>query len=208
MIADMALGDAPDRKKLLLVGATTGYQTHVFAKAAERLGFKLVLGTDRCHVLEDPWGDHALALRFEDPEQSAEVLATEAGVTGMVALGDGPAYIAALAAERLRIPYNSPDSVLACHDKFMARERFRAAGLLVPEFSRGHRTGRRAGRRQRPISRGAKAVGAIGQPRSDTGEQSQGIRDRVSPHREAAGRSGDRAVEGAAKPLHPGRELY
>ncbi len=79
-------------------------------------------------------GAIALALRFEDPEQSAEVLATEAGVTGMVALGDGPAYIAALAAERLRIPYNSPDSVLACHDKFMARERFRAAGLLVPEF--------------------------------------------------------------------------
>jgi len=136
MITDMALGDVPNRKKLLLVGATTGYQTHVFAKAAERLEVDLVLGTDRCHVLEDPWGDHALALRFEDPAQSAEVLASEAGVTGIVALGDGPAYIAALAAERLKIPYNSPDSVLACHDKFMARERFRLAGLPVPEFAR------------------------------------------------------------------------
>jgi predicted ATP-grasp superfamily ATP-dependent carboligase len=136
MIADMARSQSPIRKKLLLIGATTGYQTRVFAEAAERLGFDLTLGTDRCHVLDDPWGDQALALRFEDPAQAAEVLASTPRVDGIVALGDGPAYIAALAAERLNIPYNSPDSVLACHDKFVARERFRAAGLLTPEFSR------------------------------------------------------------------------
>ena len=124
------------RKKLLLIGATTGYQTRVFADAAERLGFELVLATDRCHVLDDPWGDHAIALRFEDPQAAAEVLAAEARVDGVVAVGDRPAYLAALAAERMGIPYNSPDSVLACRNKFIARERFRAAGLLVPEFYR------------------------------------------------------------------------
>ena len=55
---------------------------------------------------------------------------------GIVAVGDRPAYIAALAAERLGIPYNSPDSVAASRNKFLARERFRAAGLLVPDFHR------------------------------------------------------------------------
>jgi biotin carboxylase len=85
-------------------------------------------------VLDDPWGDQAIALRFEDPESAAEVLAAEAQVDGIVAVGDRPAYIAALAAERLGIPYNSPGSVLACRNKFIARERFRAAGLLVPQF--------------------------------------------------------------------------
>ena len=30
-----------DRKKLLLIGATTGYQTHSFTNAAERLGIDL-----------------------------------------------------------------------------------------------------------------------------------------------------------------------
>jgi len=125
-----------DRKKLLLIGATTGYQTRVFAEAAERLGFELVLATDRCHLLDDPWGDHAIALRFEDPQAAAEVLAAEARVDGIVAVGDRPAYIAALAAGRLGIPYNSADSVLACRNKFLARERFRAAGLLVPQFHR------------------------------------------------------------------------
>jgi biotin carboxylase len=125
-----------DRKKLLLIGATTGYQTRVFAEAAERLGFELVLATDRCHVLDDPWGDHAIALRFEDPQAAAEVLAAEAHVDGIVAVGDRPAYIAALAAGRMGIPYNSADAVLASRNKFIARGRFRAAGLLVPQFHR------------------------------------------------------------------------
>ncbi|HWY46446.1 MAG TPA: ATP-grasp domain-containing protein [Bryobacteraceae bacterium] len=125
-----------DRKKLLLIGATTGYQTRAFDDAAERLGFELVFATDRCHVLDDPWGDHAIALRFEDPRAAAEVLAAETGVDGIVAVGDRPAYLAALAAERMGIPYNSAGSVLACRNKFLARERFRAAGLLVPQFHR------------------------------------------------------------------------
>ena len=125
-------------KRLLLIGATTGYQTRAFAGAAERLGYELVLATDRCHVLDDPWGDHAIALRFEDPAGAAATLAAQAKVDGIVALGDRPAYIAALAAERLGIPYNSPDSVAASRNKFLARERFRAAGLLVPEYRKVH----------------------------------------------------------------------
>ena len=124
------------RKTLVLIGATTGYQTRVFAEAAERLGFDLVLATDRCHVLEDPWGDHAIALRFEDPAGAAGAIAAQTRAAGIVAVGDRPAYIAALAAERMGIPYNSPASVLASRSKFLARERFRAAGLLVPEFHR------------------------------------------------------------------------
>jgi biotin carboxylase len=124
------------KRRLLLIGATTGYQTRAFAAAAERLGYELVLATDRCHVLDDPWGDGALALRFEDPLGAAETLASEACVHGLVAVGDRPAYIAALAAERMGIRYNSPDAVAASRNKFVARERFLAAGLLVPSFFR------------------------------------------------------------------------
>ena len=125
-----------DKRRLLLIGATTGYQTGAFAEAAKRLGFELLLATDRCHVLDDPWGDHALPLRFEDPEGAAHTIAADAKVDGIVAVGDRPAYIAALAAQLMGIPYNSPDSVLACRNKFLAHERFRGAGLLVPEFHR------------------------------------------------------------------------
>src|SRR5258706_6277496 len=95
-----------DRKKLLLIGATTGYQTHVFTDAAERLGIDLLLATDRCHVLDDPWGDRALALRFEDPEQAARTIAESVKVDGIVGVGDQSSYIAALAAEKLGLPYH------------------------------------------------------------------------------------------------------
>ena len=61
------------KRRLLLIGATTGYQTRAFAAAAERLGYELVLATDRCHVLDDPWGDGALALRFEGNNVSGRV---------------------------------------------------------------------------------------------------------------------------------------
>jgi biotin carboxylase len=122
------------RKKLLLIGATTGYQTRSFAEAAERAGFDLVLATDRCHVLEDPWGDQAIPLRFEEPQQAAEAISGEIGMDGIVAVGDRPAYIAALAAERMGIRYNSAESVLTCRNKLLAREHFRAAGLAVPYF--------------------------------------------------------------------------
>jgi phosphoribosylaminoimidazole carboxylase (NCAIR synthetase) len=123
-------------RRLLLVGATTGYQTRLFAEAAIRLGYDLALATDRCHVLDDPWADGAIPLRFEDPEGSAETLASESRADGIVALGDRPAYIAALAAARMGLRYNSPESVERCRNKFLARDRFRAAGLLVPEFER------------------------------------------------------------------------
>jgi hypothetical protein len=71
-----------------LFAATTGYQVHSFAEAATRLGFELVLATDRCHVLDDPWGDHAVALKTEDP-------ATRGPFDGVLAVGDEPAVEAA-----------------------------------------------------------------------------------------------------------------
>ncbi len=127
-------------KRLLLIGAKTGYQTRAFAEAAVRLGLNLTLATDRCHVLENPWGDDAVALEFKDPENAARKLAEEGrfdgGFDGIVALGDGPAYLAAVAAQHLNIPYNSPQSALNCSNKFLARKCFYDAGMLTPNFRR------------------------------------------------------------------------
>ena len=74
-------------KRLLLLATKTGYQTRAFAEAARRLSVEVVYGTDRCHVLEDPWGDQALPLRFEDPEGAAEAVESFPRCDGIVALG-------------------------------------------------------------------------------------------------------------------------
>ncbi len=47
----------------------------------------MFLATDRCHVLEDPWGDGALPIRFDEPEQAAALIAG-IRVDGIVAVGD------------------------------------------------------------------------------------------------------------------------
>ena len=122
--------------RVLLVAATTGYQTRMFADGARRLGFDVALATDRCHVLEDPWGDHAIPVRFEDPYGSSDILNRAGQFDGIVAVGDRPTFLAALTAEALGIPHHPPAAVSACRDKFLARQAFQAAGLPVPEFFR------------------------------------------------------------------------
>jgi len=108
----------------------------MFQDAAERLGIELVLATDRCHVLEDPWGDRAVPIRFESPETAAGLLKGAGKLDGIVAVGDRPAYVAAVAAAGLGLRFHSPDAVSASRHKFAARERFRHAGLPVPDFYR------------------------------------------------------------------------
>jgi biotin carboxylase len=124
-------------KRLLLFTAKLGYQTRSFEEAAHKLGVQLVYVTDRCHQLEDPWGDHAVAVHFESPEDAAyTVMEAVRGqqVSGVLALGDRPAAAAAYAARGLGMEYNHPAAVEACRSKLRMREVFRDAGLHVPWF--------------------------------------------------------------------------
>jgi biotin carboxylase len=124
-------------KRVLLFASKLGYQTRSFDEAATRLGVELVFVTDRCHQLEDPWGDRAVAVRFESPESAAQVVIESPRaqrVDGILALGDRPAVAAAYAARSLGIHYNHPLAVEACRSKLRTREVLRDAGLPVPWF--------------------------------------------------------------------------
>ncbi len=121
--------------RMLLFAATTGYQIRVFAEAARRLNVDLTLATDRCHVLEDPWGDRAIPVRFGDVQWSLDALRGKR-FDAIAAVGDEPAVLAAEAASALGIPFHPPAAARACHDKYAARRLFEAAGLPVPQFFR------------------------------------------------------------------------
>ncbi len=123
--------------RLLLFTAKLGYQTRSFDEAARKLGIELVFVTDRCHQLDDPWGDRAIPVHFETPDAAAyAVLETVRGqnVDGILALGDRPAVAAAYVARGLGILHNHPAAVEACRSKLRMREVFREAGLRVPWF--------------------------------------------------------------------------
>jgi ATP-grasp domain/L-amino acid ligase C-terminal domain 2 len=124
-------------KRLLLFTNKLGYQTRSFEEAARKCDTEIVYVTDRCHQLEDPWGDRAIPVHFESPQAAAATVIEKLRaqkIDGILALGDGPAVAAAYAARELGIPHNHPASVEACRSKFRMREVFRDAGLQVPWF--------------------------------------------------------------------------
>lgn len=121
--------------RVLLLSTTTGYQLRSYDEAASRRGVELVLATDRCHHLDDPWRDRAIAVRFYEPSSSLEAIerAAAAGAfSAVLSVGDRPTVLAARAAVRLGLPGNPVDAAAASVDKFETRTRFASAGLIVP----------------------------------------------------------------------------
>lgn len=124
-------------QRLLLFTAKLGYQTRSFDEAARKLGVDLVFVTDRCHQLDDPWGDRAIPVHFESADAAAPAVleaVRDQSIDGILALGDRPALTAAYVARGLGIQYNHSASVEACRSKLRMREVFREAGLRVPWF--------------------------------------------------------------------------
>ena len=115
--------------RVLFLASKIGYQTRVFVEAAERLGYRIQLATDRCHRLADPWGVGALAFDFDDPSA-----VTVEGFDGILAAGDAPAYAASMIAARHGLRYHPPDAVAASRNKYEARQRFVLKGA-VPSIS-------------------------------------------------------------------------
>jgi predicted ATP-grasp superfamily ATP-dependent carboligase len=122
---------------LILLASKLGYQTRSFAEAARRLGVSVIIGSDRCHQLEDPWADGAVPLHFEEPRNAAAFLAEAVRgkqVGAILALGDRQTVTAAHAARLLNLAYNSPEAVENCRSKLHQREILQKAGLPVPDF--------------------------------------------------------------------------
>jgi hypothetical protein len=99
----------------------------------------VTLATDRCHILDDPWGDRAIAVKFDQIEESLKAL-RGLRVDGVAAVGDRPAVLAAAAAEMLGVPFHTESAARACHDKHASRQLFQAAGMRVPTYFRASLT--------------------------------------------------------------------
>ena len=115
--------------RILLLATTTGYQTRAFGDAAERLGVDLLFATDRCDVLEDPWRDRAVPIRFSDESASARAIievARTSPLDGVLAVGDRPTVIASLVQEGLGLPGHPSAAAAAARNKLLTRERLRA----------------------------------------------------------------------------------
>jgi biotin carboxylase len=123
--------------RVLLFATTTGYQTRMFGEAAERLGVDLVFATDRCDMLDDPWQDAAIPVRFYDEEHSVETVLERARtnpVNGILVVGDRPTTIAAMVGESIGLTGHHAAAAAVARNKLLTRERLRDSDLLVPWF--------------------------------------------------------------------------
>src|SRR5579862_9659232 len=131
-------------RRVLILASKMGYQTRAFAEAAKKVGVEVIFGTDRCHKLEDPWADGAMALHLERAEEAAREIVESireragegerSGVDAILALGDAPTAAGARAAEELGLRGNAAGAVAVCRNKREQREVLRAAGVRVPRF--------------------------------------------------------------------------
>jgi biotin carboxylase len=118
----------------MLLFTTTGYEAREFVDTARQLGLDPILGSDRCHVLPDPWQDAALALPFDRPQEAAQHLVNYArtqAVQAIVPVGDSAVLTAALASQALGLPHNTPQAAVASRNKFIMRQKLQQAGLRV-----------------------------------------------------------------------------
>src|SRR5262245_3329519 len=125
--------------RVLLLATTTGYQTRSFGEQAAGLGVELVFATDRCEMIDDPWRDGAIPIRFYDEDRSvASILesARSRPIDGILVVGDRPTVIGARVAHALGLPGHPPDAAAIARNKEMMRLRLRDAGLPVPPFIR------------------------------------------------------------------------
>jgi biotin carboxylase len=122
-------------KRVLILTTTTGYQTRMFERAAERQRIELLFASDRCDQLDDPWRDGAIPVRYHEEWRSADAVlkvVEQRPVNGVLALGDRPTVLAAHLARLLHLPGNPPEAATAARDKRLARDRFRRALLAMP----------------------------------------------------------------------------
>src|SRR5262245_19474025 len=124
-------------KTVLLIATTTGYQIRSFGEAAQRLGVRLLFASDRCDQLEDPWWDQAIPVRFHDEPRSLTAIGAALSgerPDGVLAVGDRPTILAALAAEAFGLPGHPPQAARATRNKLESHTALLAAGLNVPSF--------------------------------------------------------------------------
>jgi biotin carboxylase len=122
--------------RVLLIIPTTSYRATDFLAAAESLGVEVAVAAEEPLPLVEP--ERFVAIDCEHPEEAARAiveLATATPIDAIVPVDDAGVVIAALAAQKLGLPHNSPESASATRDKALMRQLLAAAEVDQPAFA-------------------------------------------------------------------------
>ena len=126
------------KPRLLLLVPTSTYRADAFVRAARRLPVDLSLASEAESSLSHLQPLALPSFDFDDPIAAAaraRRFARKTPVHAVVAVDDRSVLAAAAIAEALGLPHNPIDAVRATVNKYLARERMRAAGVPIPKFA-------------------------------------------------------------------------
>ena len=126
------------KPRLLLLVPTSTYRADAFVRAARRLPADLSLASETESSLSRLQPVDLPSFDFDDPIAAAaraRRFARRTPVHAVVAVDDRSVLAAAAIADALGLPHNPLDAVRATVNKYLARERMRAAGVPVPKYA-------------------------------------------------------------------------
>jgi biotin carboxylase len=126
------------KPRLLLLVPTSTYRADAFVRAARRLPVDLSIASETENSLSHLHPVDLPSFDFDDPigaASRARRFARGTPVHAVVAVDDRSVLAAAAIAEALGLPHNPIDAVRATVNKYLARERMRAAGVPTPKYA-------------------------------------------------------------------------
>jgi phosphoribosylaminoimidazole carboxylase (NCAIR synthetase) len=124
-------------ENLLLLVSKKSYRAHDFLEAAQKIGVRVIVGSNHRQVLADLVPGNTLFLDFHHPEKSVrEIVAFSRinPISTIVAAEDDGALLAAQASEALGLVSNSVESVRATRNKYLLRRILTESKILQPSF--------------------------------------------------------------------------
>ncbi len=125
-------------KRVLLILPQATYRAPDFLAAARSLGVEVVLASETEQAMAASMGDRAVVVPLDDPDRSvAEILSLHkrSPIDAVVAVDDGGALVASMAAKAMGLPHNPADAIATTRDKLAMRRAFAAAGVSQPRFA-------------------------------------------------------------------------
>lgn len=125
------------KPRLLLLVPTSTYRAEAFIRAAQKLPVDLSIASEApnslayLHPVDLPTFDFS---RPADAAARAYALARSHPIHAVVAVDDQATLAAAVIAEALGVPHNPAEAVRASINKYVARERMRAARIDQPPY--------------------------------------------------------------------------
>lgn len=126
--------------RILLLLPTRTYRAEEFLAAAKRLGVDVVAASETPSALEADAPSTLASFDFTDPDSAVPLVREKGPFTAIVGVDDASIQAAARLSAALGLRANPPEAVDAARNKKIMREKFRAAGVRVPDFAEAAET--------------------------------------------------------------------